>query len=65
MSLHKLSAGGGVDYLLKHTCCGDAARDAATPLSAYYTASGYPPGRWMGRGLSGVADGRGITGVVE
>jgi conjugative relaxase-like TrwC/TraI family protein len=64
MSLHKLSAGGGVDYLLKHTCCGDAARDAATPLSAYYTASGYPPGRWMGRGLSGVAAGRGITGVV-
>ena len=64
MSLHKLSAGGGVDYLLKHTCCGDAARDAATPLSAYYAASGYPPGRWMGHGLSGVADGRGITGVV-
>jgi conjugative relaxase-like TrwC/TraI family protein len=65
MSLHKLSAGGGVDYLLKHTCCGDAARDGATPLSAYYTASGYPPGRWMGRGLSGVAAGRGITGVVS
>src|ERR1019366_5829518 len=65
MSLHKLSAGGGVDYLLKHTCCGDASRDAATPLSAYYIASGYPPGRWMGRGLAGAASGRGISGVVE
>src|SRR5450755_3349316 len=65
MSLHKLSAGGGVDYLLKHTCCGDASRDPATPLSAYYVASGYPAGRWMGRGRAGVAGGRGISGVVE
>src|SRR5665213_4176792 len=65
MSLHKLSAGGGVDYLLKHTCCGDASRDAATPLSAYYIASGYPAGRWIGRGLAGVARGRGISGAID
>jgi hypothetical protein len=35
MSLHKLSAGGGVTYLLRHTCCGDVERAADTPLSAW------------------------------
>lgn len=28
-----------------------------TPLTAYYTASGYPPGRWIGSGLAGLGDG--------
>jgi conjugative relaxase-like TrwC/TraI family protein len=65
MSLHKLSAGGGVDYLLRHTCCGDVERAADTPLSAYYTASGYPPGRWLGAGLAGLNDGHGIGGLVD
>jgi conjugative relaxase-like TrwC/TraI family protein len=65
MSLHKLSAGGGVDYLLRHTCCGDVERAADTPLSAYYVDAGYPPGRWMGEGLAGIADGRGVSGAVD
>src|SRR4051794_34290905 len=34
----------------------------ATPLTAYYTASGYPPGRWIGTGLIGLADGRLLPG---
>jgi hypothetical protein len=34
----------------------------ATPLTAYYTASGYPPGRWMGQGLSGLGDGELVSG---
>ena len=55
MSLHRLSAGAGYQYLLRHTACGDVHRAASTPLTAYYTESGYPPGRWFGRGLSGVA----------
>src|SRR5450755_2372599 len=65
MSLHKLSAGGGVTYLLRHTCCGDVERAADTPLSAYYTASGYPPGRWLGAGLPGLAAGAGVTGLID
>ncbi len=65
MSLHKLSAGGGVTYLLRHTCCGDVERAADTPLSAYYTASGYPPGRWLGAGLPGLAAGAGVSGVID
>jgi conjugative relaxase-like TrwC/TraI family protein len=61
MSLHRLSAGAGVAYLLRHTCTGDAERTAGQPLSAYYLASGYPPGRWIGAGLAGLADGSGIA----
>jgi conjugative relaxase-like TrwC/TraI family protein len=65
MSLHKLSAGGGVTYLLRHTCCGDVERAADTPLSAYYTAAGYPPGRWLGAGLPGLAGGAGVGGLID
>lgn len=52
MSLHRLSAGAGYTYLLRDTACGDVQRAAATPLTAYYTESGYPPGRWYGGGLA-------------
>jgi conjugative relaxase-like TrwC/TraI family protein len=65
MSLHKLSAGGGVTYLLRHTCCGDVERAAQMPLSAYYTADGYPPGRWLGAGLDGLNRGAGVDGLVD
>ncbi len=61
MSLHRLSAGAGYNYLLKHTACGDVQRAASTPLTAYYTESGYPPGRWYGAGLAGLADGHGLA----
>jgi conjugative relaxase-like TrwC/TraI family protein len=50
-----MSAGAGYQYLLRHTACGDVLRDASTPLTAYYTASGYPPGTWFGAGLAGLA----------
>jgi conjugative relaxase-like TrwC/TraI family protein len=56
MSLHRLSAGAGYRYLIKHTACGDALREAGTPLTAYYAASGYPPGRWVGAGLAGLGE---------
>jgi hypothetical protein len=68
MSLARLSAGSGYRYLLRHVACGDVQRDAATPLTAYYTASGYPPGRWTGRGLAGLDNGGGLhvgTAVTE
>jgi conjugative relaxase-like TrwC/TraI family protein len=54
MSLHRLSAGTGYQYLLRHTACGDTPRQTGQPLTAYYTGSGYPPGRWLGRGLAGL-----------
>lgn len=61
MSLHRLSAGAGYLYLLRHTACGDVQRAVATPLTAYYTEAGYPPGRWYGAGLAGLADGLGLA----
>ncbi|MBA3741817.1 MobF family relaxase [Sporichthya sp.] len=61
MSLARLSAGSGYRYLLRHTACGDACREAGTPLTAYYAASGYPAGRWVGAGLAGVDAGHGLA----
>ena len=61
MTLHRLSAGAGYQYLLKHTAAGDCDRAGSAPLTAYYTASGNPPGRWLGIGLAGVDAGKGMA----
>ncbi|MCR6494506.1 MobF family relaxase [Cellulomonas sp. P24] len=61
MTMHRLSAGAGFQYLLKHTASGDCDRTTASPLTAYFTDTGNPPGRWIGAGLSGVADGAGLA----
>jgi conjugative relaxase-like TrwC/TraI family protein len=57
LSIHRLTAGDGYMYLLKHVASGDVDRRMATPLTAYYAASGYPAGRWMGSGLKGLGAG--------
>jgi conjugative relaxase-like TrwC/TraI family protein len=54
MSVHRLSAGSGYQYLLRHTASGDVQRLAGATLTAYYAASGYPPGRWLGAGVAGL-----------
>lgn len=64
MSLHRLSAGAGYQYLLRHTACGDVERAASTSLTAYYTESGYPPGRWVGTGLAGLSPDDATTPVL-
>ena len=61
------------DYLLRHVARGDGrpgdggttVLDAASPLTRYYTGDGYPPGRWIGAGLAGLADGAGVTEGTE
>src|SRR5207247_9682272 len=63
LSIHRLTAGDGYTYLLKHVATGDVDRRMATPLTAYYAASGYPAGRWLGRGLSGLGDGQLAAGT--
>src|SRR5215207_872194 len=65
MSMHRLSAGSGYQYLLRHTAAGDVQRLAGTPLTAYYTASGYPPGRWLGSGLTGLGQADEVTRGIE
>ncbi|GAA2811764.1 hypothetical protein GCM10010522_31910 [Kribbella solani] len=62
LSIHRLTAGDGYKYLLRHIASGDVDRRMVTPLTAYYTASGYPPGRWIGSGLAGLGDGGLETG---
>jgi conjugative relaxase-like TrwC/TraI family protein len=60
-----MSAGAGYQYLLRHTACGDVQRDPSTPLTAYYTASGYPAGSWYGAGLTGLGITPGATVTEE
>src|SRR5665648_830041 len=52
MTMHRLTAGAGYQYLLRHTASGDCDRSSKADLTAYYTSSGNPPGRWYGRGLA-------------
>ncbi|WP_260458651.1 MobF family relaxase [Actinotalea ferrariae] len=65
MTMHRLTAGAGYQYLIKHTASGDCQRSAKDDLTAYYTASGNPPGRWYGRGLVAVGDRRLTAGAVS
>lgn len=59
MSLHRMSAGKGYEYLTKSVARSDVStesvRAGATALTAYYTETGTPPGRWLGSGLAGLA----------
>src|SRR5665648_284666 len=64
MTMHRLSAGAGYQYLLKHTASGDCDRASASPLTAYYTESGNPPGRWLGTGLAGVGGAGLVSGTM-
>jgi conjugative relaxase-like TrwC/TraI family protein len=64
MTMHRLTAGAGYQYLIKHTASGDCRRSAKDELTAYYTASGNPPGRWYGRGVGAVGDRRLTAGAV-
>jgi hypothetical protein len=39
-------------YLLRDTASADVPRPAGSGLGDYYAASGNPPGRWYGAGLT-------------
>ena len=54
MSLHKLTAGSGYDYLTRHVCAQDATERGHTGLASYYTAKGDIPGVWVGSGITGI-----------
>ncbi|MDP7707484.1 MobF family relaxase [Mycobacterium sp. TY815] len=56
MSLHKLTAGDGYLYLIRQVAAQDADKRGRGSLSDYYTDKGESPGRWVGRGLSGLAE---------
>ena len=55
MTLHKLHAGDGYTYLTRQVAAGDEGRSPGQQLADYYTASGNPPGQWMGSGAEDLA----------
>lgn len=60
MTVHKLSAGDGYAYYISETVSADQQRERGQELGDYYTASGNPPGLWMGSGIEAL----GVSGTV-
>jgi conjugative relaxase-like TrwC/TraI family protein len=54
MSLHKLTAGSGYDYLTRQVAASDATEKGHTGLASYYTERGESPGVWIGSGMDGI-----------
>ena len=54
MSLHKLTAGSGYDYLTRQVAALDATDKWHTGLASYYTERGESPGVWLGSGMEGI-----------
>jgi hypothetical protein len=64
MSIHKLTAGSGYDYLTRQVAALDATEKGHTGLASYYTERGETPGVWIGSGLGdidGLAAGDPVT----
>ena len=54
MSMHKLTAGSGYDYLTRQVAALDSTEKGHTGLAAYYTERGEKPGVWIGAGMAGI-----------
>ena len=54
MSMHKLTAGSGYDYLTRQVAALDATEKGHTGLASYYAERGETPGTWIGSGLDGI-----------
>src|SRR4030095_2027822 len=54
MSIHKLTAGSGYDYLTRQVTALDTTEKGHTGLASYYTERGETPGVWIGSGLGGI-----------
>ena len=54
MSIHKLSAGSGYDYLTRQVAALDATEKGHVGLASYYTERGESPGSWAGSGIAGI-----------
>jgi conjugative relaxase-like TrwC/TraI family protein len=63
MSIHKLSAGSGYDYLTRQVAALDATAKGHVGLASYYTERGESPGSWVGSGLAGI-DGLSVGDAV-
>jgi len=54
MSMHKLTAGSGYDYLTRQVAALDSTEKGHTALASYYTERGETPGVWIGSGMEGI-----------
>jgi hypothetical protein len=54
MSIHKLSARSGCDYLTRQVAALDATEKGHVGLASYYTEREETPGTWMGSGMAGI-----------
>lgn len=54
MTLHKLTAGDGYEYLTRQVAAADSTELGRQALADYYSEKGERPGVWLGRGLDGV-----------
>lgn len=63
VSMRRMSAGSGYQYLLRSVAAGDGNRSLSTPLTRYYSEVGTPPGRWLGSGLRALGNGQLTAGM--
>jgi conjugative relaxase-like TrwC/TraI family protein len=54
MSIHKLTAGSGYDYLTRQVAAFDATSKGHIGLASYYAEQGESPGVWVGSGIVGI-----------
>src|SRR5215218_5127269 len=54
MSIHKLAAGSGYDYLTRQVAAFDATARGHVGLASYYAERGESPGIWVGSGIVGI-----------
>jgi hypothetical protein len=62
ISIRRLSVGAGYKYLMHSIAAGDGPLNHdVTSLANYYSASGTPAGRFLGRGLASLDGGNGVA----
>jgi hypothetical protein len=54
MSIHKLTAGSGYDYVTRQVAALDTTEKGHVGLASYYSERGEKPGVWIGSGLDGI-----------
>jgi hypothetical protein len=54
LSIHKLTAGSGYDYLTRQVAAFGATAKGHLGLASYYTERGESPGAWVGSGMVGI-----------
>ncbi len=52
MTMHKLTAGDGYQYLIRQVAAVDTTSRGKAPLIDYYSSKGESPGHWVGSGLA-------------